>query len=73
MRSANSLVTAVTLVEDRGPFICAAQLLRIETHSFPSTFHAALVYESVCLHVSFAEGLDFGSLCAQSRGEGCRL
>lgn len=66
-------VPAFAFIENRRAFICAAQLLSIESDLFPAAFLASLADDGAGLSVCFGDNLHFGPFCAQCRGESIGL
>jgi hypothetical protein len=63
------MTTVVALVEDGGTFICTAQLLGVVADLFVTALFARESDDTGCVHVVLGNGLNFGALCAECRGE----
>lgn len=68
-----ALMSTLAFIEDRGPLISAAKLLRVVAHFFSAALLARLLGDGPGLHVCLVDGLDFRSLRAQCRGKRRRL
>ena len=69
----NSLVTALTSVEDRAALVCTSQLLCVVTHFLASALGASLLNDGILRHVFCFQSLHGRAFVPKSGRKSARL